>query len=806
MAAVLPELIAALRAKGQAVLQAPPGAGKTTGVPLALLEAGWIDGRIVVLEPRRLAARAAAERMAQMRGEAVGQSVGYRIRGESRVSRATRIDVVTEGILTRMLQSDPGLDGVGAVLFDEFHERSLNADLGLALALEARAALRDDLVLLPMSATLDAAPVAELMGGAPVITAEGRSYPVDLVHRAAPLGDASLERAVADTVCVALAEIAGSVLVFLPGEREIRRVSNLLDGRIGDVDIRPLYGALPFEEQRAAVAPAPSGRRKVVLATAIAETSLTIEGIEAVVDAGQARRARFDARSGMSRLVTDKVSRAEATQRAGRAGRLGPGRCYRLWTKGEEGALAAFPPAEIEVADLAPLALELALWGDPKGTGLAFLTPPPAGPLSEARSLLETLGAVGREGRITDHGRALAALPVHPRLGHMLLRAGRAAAPLAALLSDRDPLRGAPSDLTLRLRALAAPRDLSAQAGALRRIRTEARRLARMVPDAPRMSPAEAAALAYPDRIGLRRPGQSPRWLLSGGKGATMSTEDPLAGQRLLVATDLDGDGREARIRLAVALTEADLRGLFAAQITWRERAVWSSRERRVEARRQEVFGALILQDQHWRDAPSEAVAAAALEGVRALGLPWTAAAARLRIRAELYRAAGGAIADCSEEALLREAETWLLPALIGVRTAQDIRALDVTDALRTRIGWTALQRLEAEMPSQFTTPLGRTLPIDYSGHVPAISARVQELFGTERHPLVGPNKVPIQVTLLSPAGRPVQVTTDLPGFWSGSYRDVAKDMRARYPKHPWPDDPQSADPTLRAKRRSPRA
>ncbi|MEL6207553.1 MAG: ATP-dependent helicase HrpB, partial [Pseudomonadota bacterium] len=510
---ILPELIAALRAHGQAVLQAPPGAGKTTRVPLALLEAGLVEGRIIMLEPRRLAARAAAERMASVLGEAVGGTVGYRIRGEAKAGRATRIEVVTEGILTRMLQSDPGLEGVGALLFDEFHERSLNADFGLALALEVRGALRDDLVLLPMSATLDAGPVAALMGGAPVVTAEGRSFPVEIRHLDAPRAKtARLEAGVADLVRRALVETAGSVLAFLPGEAEIRRVAAAL-GSVGpEKRVLALFGAMPFAAQREAIAPPPPGTRHVVLATAIAETSLTIEGIGAVVDAGRARRARFDPRSAMSRLVTEPVSRAEATQRAGRAGRLGPGVCYRLWTKGQEGALPAFPPAEIEVADLAGLALEMALWGDPDGTSLPFLTPPPEGPLAEARALLTGLGALDADGgRITEHGAALARLPVHPRLGHMLLTAGAGAAPLAALLGDRDPIRGAPVDLGLRLRALAGERGLPGEVnrGALDRVRTEAKRLARLAPEAvgnlPRTQAQAARRVRPPPDLGRYR-------------------------------------------------------------------------------------------------------------------------------------------------------------------------------------------------------------------------------------------------------------------------------------------------------------
>ncbi len=521
--AALPGLIAALRATGRAVLQAPPGAGKTTRVPLAMLDAGLVEGRIVMLEPRRLATRAAAERMAATLGEPVGQTVGYRMRGEAKVSGATRIEVVTEGILTRMVQSDPELDGIGALIFDEFHERSLNADLGLALAWEVRGALREDLMLLVMSATLDAEPVAAMLDDAPVITSEGQSFAVETRWLDRPLPkEQRLEGAVAGLVEQALAETTGGVLVFLPGEGEIRRVAAQLAGRVpGDVAVHPLYGALPFAAQRAAIAPATTGR-KVVLATSIAETALTIEDVRVVVDAGLARRSRFDAGRGMSRLVTERVTRAEATQRRGRAGRVAEGVCYRMWTKGEEGGLAAFPPPEIAAADLTGLALDLAMWGTRDAGALAFLTPPPEGPLAEARGLLRDLGALAGDGTITDHGRAIAALPLHPRLAHMLVVAGPGAAAMAALLSDRDPLRGRGVDLTLRLAALREPAGFGLERPALERITTEARRLRKMAPHrvGPDLSPAEQAALAYPDRIGLRRAGDAPRWVLSGGTGA----------------------------------------------------------------------------------------------------------------------------------------------------------------------------------------------------------------------------------------------------------------------------------------------
>ena len=803
----LPELTAALRAAGRAVLQAPPGAGKTTRVPLAMLEAGLTEGRIVMLEPRRLAARAAAERMAETLGEKPGETVGYRIRGEVKVSKATKIEVVTEGILTRMIQSDPELAGIGAVIFDEFHERSLNADLGLALAWELRGALREDLILLVMSATLDAGPVAQMLDGAPVITSQGRAYPVETRWLDRPLQKTTrYEQAVAALVEQAVAETEGGVLVFLPGEGEIRRVESLLSGSLpAGCALRPLYGAMPFSAQRAAIRPAEKGR-KVVLSTSIAETSLTIQDIRVVVDGGRARRARFDPNSGMSRLVTERVTKAEAEQRRGRAGRVAEGTCYRLWTRGEEGGLLPFPPAEIEATDLTGLVLELALWGAEPGD-LAFLTPPPPGSYAEAQALLTQLGAL-KEGRITEHGRRLSALPLHPRLGHMLAVAGAQAAPLAALLEERDPLRGVGVDLTLRLDAIADPKRFASEhafapdRGAVERIRAEARRLRAKAEQKPRMSPAEMAALAYPDRIGLRRKGDAPRWVLSGGKGAVMAEGDPLAGSRLIVALDLDGDAREARVRLAAPITESELRGLYADQIAWHDLCEWSKRERRVTARRREMFGALVLDDRIWKDAPPEAVARAMLDGLRELGLPWTDAARRLQARVELLRAQGAELPDFSDEGLMARAEDWLLPHLAGIKSAEGLKRLDLTAALRAALSWEEQQLLDRLAPGHFTTPMGRKVPIDYSGEAPEIAVRLQEMFGVTEHPVIGPRRLPLRITLLSPARRPVQTTMDLPGFWASSYADVRKDMRGRYPKHPWPDDPTVAEPTLRAKRR----
>jgi ATP-dependent helicase HrpB len=807
----LPDLISAIKSHGRAVLQAPPGAGKTTHVPLALLDADLLPAnqRLVMLEPRRLAARAAAERMAQTLGEPVGQTVGYRIRGEGRVSKTTRIEVVTEGILTRMLQSDPDLPGIGLVIFDEFHERSLNADLGLALCLEVAGALRDDLRLLVMSATLDAAPVAKLMC-APMVTSEGRSFPVETRWLDRPLGSQTRRDApLADLVVKAEAEtrgMGGGLLVFLPGEGEIRRAETVLKPCLpGRCTIRPLFGAMPFAQQCAALAPANSGR-KVVLATSIAETSLTIPDIRVVVDAGLSRRARFDPGSGMSRLVTERVSRAEATQRQGRAGRVAPGVCYRLWSRGEEGALHAFPPAEIEAADLTGLALELALWGASESE-LAFLTPPPDGALREARALLTLLGALDEKGLITGHGRALAALPLHPRLAHMLEIAGPEAGLLAALIADHDPLRSAPSDLALRLSALrdakafARSRPYQINAGAISRIRTEAARLRKTVKSADlRLGPAAMAALAYPDRVGLRRKGETPRFVLSGGKGAVLAADDPLAAAPYLVAIDTDGNPREARIRLAAQITEDEIRDLFSERITWDNICDWSRRDRRVVARQQECLGALVLQDRVWKDVPDDLVARAMLEGVRDLGLSLSGPAARLAARVELVRANGADLPDFSTRGLMKRLEDWLLPMLTGVRSAEDWKRFDPLPALRAALSWEQTQLLDSQAPGHFTTPLGRRVPIDYAGDDPEIAVRLQELFGVTQHPVSA--GVPLKITLLSPAQRPIQITRDLPGFWSGSYADVRKDMRAQYPKHPWPEDPTQADPTLRTKRR----
>ena len=812
---VLPALTRALETGTCAVLGAPPGAGKTTRVPLALLDAPWRQGRILMLEPRRLAARAAAERLADQLGERPGGQVGYRMRGESRPG--SKIEVVTEGVLTRMLQSEPDLPGIACVIFDEIHERSLNTDLGLALCLEVQRALREDLRLLAMSATLDTAAVSSLMDGAAVIESAGRMFPVDTRWLDRPWRDGRrtvrLEAAVCDLIRQACEQTAetpgGDLLVFLPGAGEINRVKAAL----GDLPatLRPLYGAMPFAEQRQALAPDPDGRRKIVLATSIAETSLTVEGVRVVVDAGRARRAAVDPGTGLSRLVTVPVSRAEAEQRRGRAGRVAPGVCYRMWTRAEEGALPAFAPPEITEADLAPLALELAVWGAQDPAELPFLTPPPESRFQAARALLTQLGAL-EAGGVTAHGREMAAHPLHPRLAHMMVTAAApekaTAALLAALLTERDPMPRGGADLATRVTALTARRlPEGVDRGAADTVRRTATRLHKGAAD-PALAPG-LLSLAYPDRIALRRPGDQPRYLLSGGRGAVMDAGEPLAGQRLLIAADLE-DGREARIRRAAVLSEAELRARHAHLIHWIESAEWSPRTRRVEARRREMLGSIALDDQIWKDVPGDALAAALTDGVRDLGLDalgWTDGARQLRNRVGWLRNRNGALADrlpdWSDAALLDDLETWLTPYLIGCRRIDEIPKETPGEALRATLEPGLIAEIDRAAPPWFETPLGERRRISYDREIPVLSLRVQELFGTDTQPAAGDPPVPLLIELLSPAGRPVQTTRDLPGFWRSSYADVRKEMRARYPKHPWPEDPLAAAPTKRAKPRA---
>lgn len=823
---VLPDIAAALVQASGLVLQAPPGAGKTTRVPLFLLDQPWLaDRRVVMLEPRRLAARAAAARMAETLGEAVGETVGYRIRLESKVGPKTRVEVVTEGILTRMLQDDPSLPGVGAVIFDEFHERSLNADLGLALALESQQALRDDLKLVVMSATLDGGPVAALMGGVPMVSSQGRAWPVETRFLTRP-DPRRLPEAVAGAVRQALAEATGDVLVFLPGAGEIRRVLSALDGV--DAAVLPLYGDLSQADQDRAIRPLPGGGRKVVLATAIAETSLTIDGVRVVVDGGLMRLPRFDPSSGMTRLVTQTVSRASADQRRGRAGRQGPGLCLRLWSEAEDRALAAFTPPEIAEADLAPLALDLAQWGVHDAETLAWLTPPPAAALAQARELLAELGAVGATGAITAHGRAMNRLAMHPRLAHMVLRArdlglGGLACDVAAILSEKDVLRaergGRDGDIRLRLEALRGadrldPRHgLAVDRGAVARARQSAKDWRRRLglkagdQDGDSRDCGVVLAFAYPDRIGKRRPGGEPRYALSGGRGAFFQEHEPLAAEDWLVAAELDGDRREARIFLAAPITRADIDEHFAADIRTEDKVGWDKRDEVVVAARRTCLFNLVLDERRLGTVPGPELVAAMADGVRQMGLdclPWTDELRRFCRRVAFVRAhdPDGGWPDLSAPALLDGVEDWLAPYLSGITRRAHLTRLDLNAALRGLLDWQASKRLDAMAPTHVTVPSGSRVPIDYDGDEPVLAVRLQEMFGCADTPRILGGTVPLLLHLLSPARRPVQVTRDLASFWANAYRAVKADLKGQYPKHWWPDDPMQAEPTSRAKPR----
>lgn len=812
--AVLPRLLDALQARNAAVLQAPPGAGKTTRVPLALLDAPWLAGRrIVMLEPRRLAARAAARYMSSLLGEPVGRTVGYRMRLDSKVSAATRIEVVTEGVLGRLLQDDPALSEYGAVLFDEFHERSLQADLGLALCLEVQQALREDLRLLVMSATLDAEPVARLLGDAPLITSAGRAYPVEVRYR--PPGRLPLEQHLAETVQRALQEETGSVLVFLPGGREIRRMARMLTPRLpADVFLAPLYGELAQDAQDAAIAPAPAGQRKVVLATAIAETSLTIEGVRVVVDAGLERRPAFDPVSGLTRLATVKVSQAAAEQRKGRAGRLEPGVCYRLWAESEQPRLAAFSAPEILEADLAGLVLELAQWGALDPAGLAWLDPPPAPAWAQARALLQRLQALDSEGRITDHGRRLRTLPLHPRLAHMLLRGrelgwGRLAAELAALLSERDVLTGSrEAGIEARLSAIRGNAADHVDRGRVQRVRDSARALQAKGPVQPETADAPGILLgfAYPDRIAQRRPGDAPRYLLANGRGALLDEADPLRAAAYIVAAELDGDPREARVFLAAALSRAAIEQHFSADIGTRELVAWDDAAGAVLARQQRHYGALVLDDAPLPGADPDAIARALAEGVRRHGLqvlPWTNALRQWQARVQLlHRLEPDAWPDVGDEALEASLEQWFVPFAQGLSRLAQLRGFPLGPALASLLSHEQQRALEAQAPTHITVPSGSRIAIDYlAGEIPALPVKLQEMFGQQDTPRIAGGRIALTVQLLSPARRPVQVTQDLAGFWRNGYAEVRKELRGRYPKHPWPDDPLTAAPTRGTKR-----
>jgi ATP-dependent helicase HrpB len=825
----LPALRAALLTHRSAVLQAPPGAGKSTVVPLALLDEPWVRGRrIVMLEPRRLATRAVAARMAQTLGESVGGRIGYRMRLDTRVSRATRIEVVTEGVLTRMLQEDPALEGVAALIFDEFHERSLQADLGLALALDARANLAPELRIVVMSATLDGAAVAALVQ-APVISAPGRMFAVNTRYAGAGLpplermpGQAPPEQALAQLTRRALREEPGDVLVFLPGAREIRRLQSELKDLVSPrLALLPLFGELSAAEQDQALAPAGEGARKVVLATNIAETSLTIPGVRIVIDSGLVRRARFDPRTGMGRLETERISRASAEQRGGRAGRTAPGVCYRWWSEGAHATLAAYSAPEIHDADLAPLALELASWGDPDA--LRWLDAPPAATLASARALLTQLGGLDAAGRITAHGRDMSRLGVHPRLAHMLLRArplGAAAlaAELAALLSERDLLRGGAgredADVRTRLELLRGERHDGSDRGTLQRARRSAQELARRLGpgavEAAGVSAGVLLAFAYPDRIARRRAGAAARYTLTNGRGAEFVAAQSLSREELLVAVDLDDRERDARILLAAPLTRAELLGHFGAEIRERERIEWDAREQAVHARRSLELGTLVLEERPLAELPAEATSTAMLAGVAELGLaalPWDSDSRNLQARVAFVRGALGADAaaawpDLSDTALTQRLAQWLAPYLDGITRREHLARLPLGEMLRAQLDFQQQRQLDEWAPTHLGVPSGSRIRIDWlDASAPLVQVRLQEVFGLSATPLLGPKRQPVTFRLLSPAQRPVQVTRDLASFWRSGYGEVRKDLRGRYPKHYWPEDPASAPPTRGVRR-----
>jgi ATP-dependent helicase HrpB len=858
----LPALTGALRAQNCAVLVAPPGAGKTTRVPLALAQEAWAQGKkIIVLEPRRLAARAAAARMAATLGEEVGGTVGYRVRFGSKVSRKTRIELVTEGVFTRMVLDDPALDGVAALLFDEFHERSLDADLGLALARDVQRGLRDDLKILVMSATIDGARVAKLLGDAPVIESEGRAFPVVTRYLGRDVS-APIERQVADASVRALRAEPGSMLAFLPGAAEIRRAETLLRERIDDpsVDVVALFGALEADVQDRAIAAAPKGRRKIVLATSIAETSLTIEGVRIVIDCGLARVPRYEPDVGLTRLETVRVSRASADQRRGRAGRTEPGVCYRLWDEPQTASLAPSGTPEILAADLSSLVLDLAHWGVTDPAALDFLDPPPRPAWSEARALLAELGAIDADGRITDEGRALRQLPLPPRIARMVVDAAASgaadlAADIAAVLTERG-LGGNDVDLAHRLDGLRRDRSRRAQdvramakrwvdvaereAQSLRRTRSapsplvgegwggglefdasHVRHRRTPTPDASpqgggerrepsrgkeELSPGVLLALAYPDRIARSR-GTGGSFLLANGRGAAVDPASALARESYLAVGEIAGTAAQGRILLAAALTLADIEAHFVARIEARDEVVFDQATASTRARRLRRLGAITLGEQIRKVEPNDETARLLAEGIARLGLdrlPWSKPLKQWRDRVMfLRRAEGDEWSDLSDTALTATAGDWLATALAGKTALSALGADEFAEAVYGLLPWNLRRRLDAEAPTHFAAPSGSSVPIDYEAEEgPKLAIRVQELFGLDRHPTIAGGRVPLVVELLSPAHRPVQVTRDLPGFWRGSYAAVKTEMKGRYPRHPWPDNPLQAPATRRAKPR----
>lgn len=813
--AVLPALAAALASRASCVLVAPPGAGKTTRVPLALLDAPWLAGRkIILLEPRRLAARGAAERMARTLGERVGDTIGLRVRLGSKISARTRIEVVTEGVFTRMILDDPGLSGIGAVLFDEFHERSLDADLGLALALDAQGALREDLRILVMSATLDGARVARLLSDAPVIESEGRAFPVDTRHVERD-PNRRIEEVMADTVLRALRADPGSVLAFLPGQGEIRRVATLLADRVGeDTDIAPLYGALTPAEQDRAIAPAAPGRRKVVLATSIAETSLTIEGVRIVVDSGLSRVPVYEPGLGLTRLVTARASRASVDQRRGRAGRTEPGVCHRLWSEAATNALEPFGRPEILAADLAGLLLDCAAWGVADPTTLGFLDTPPAPALAEARAMLSDLAALDGDGRLTPMGQALRALPLPPRLARMVVAAaahGRAreAADLAAVLVERG-LGGDAVDLGDRVERYG--RDRGPRAGDMRRLAQGwAKQAGTFAAEATTASavdfsePGPLLALAYPDRVARAR-GRDGEFVMANGRAGRLDPALALARAPFLVVADITGTAAQSRILAAAPIGLDALEALFPERIASTDQVTFDRSARALRARGLRRLGTLVLGERIRPVPPDEESAAILARGVAELGLaalPWTPALSQWLARLRFLRAADSAWPDLSDEALTATIEAWLAPEIVGRLGVDAITPDDLGRALHALLPWDLRARLDTEAPTHVAVPTGSRIALDYDAEGgPVLAVRVQELFGLERHPSIAGGRIPLVLHLLSPASRPIQITRDLPGFWRGSWSAVRAEMRGRYPRHPWPEDPVAEPPTRRVKPR----
>jgi len=830
---VIPDIRRVTETESCAVIQAPPGAGKTTLVPLALVNESWLSGRkIVMLEPRRLAAGTAAGRMADLLGEPVGRTVGYHIRMERKTGPDTRIEVVTEGILTRRIQSDPSLEGTGLVIFDEFHERNLNSDLGLALCLEILEGLREDLRILVMSATLDTAPVSALLGDAPVIVSEGKMWPVEtryLPEKKSGRNFAGIEWHCAGAVQHALSHDDGDILVFLPGAGEIRRVETLLRECTvsSDLSIMPLYGNLSQKDQNAAIQPSCPGRRKVVLATAIAETSLTIDGIRIVVDSGLMRVPKFSPGSGMSRLETVPVTIASADQRRGRAGRTGPGICYRLWSEECGHTFRRFNTPEILNADLAGPALELAVWGVSDAGVLKWLDPPPEGGFLQARSLLTDLGALDADGAVTSHGKALVSLGVHPRLGHMLVKGkeagnGSLACRMAALLSERDILlfqdgfRDA--DIRLRLEILEAAangRACTIRGGAIHRaavatVLKNARRFEKKLDIRPGRMDIEAAgrllAFAYPERIAMARAGGNGKFHMASGFGAFLDETDPLASEKFIVAARLDGNRTHARIYLAAPYSMQILESDFGHRIETRETTAWEKRTGTITAKKERIYGQLMLKQAPLPHPDPDAVRSAMIDVIRRQGLdvlPWTREQRRFQARVMFLKTVGGFddLPDLSDTALSKHLETWLGPFLTGVSSLNRLKALDLKPIFGSQLTWSQRQLIDKQAPSRLTVPGGSRIALDYGTgksspcEAPVLAVRLQAMFGLQETPRVAGGRIPVILHLLSPAGRPMQVTRDLAGFWKNTYHDVKKDLKGRYPKHHWPDDPLTAEP-----------